>query len=1181
MIVTDPSIRGLFASKIDRRIEEVIKVDQTDEEIIRDEIQEYVVTDSIRGHFTGILERYRETPNKPHEGIAIWVSGFFGSGKSSFAKILGLAIENREVLGDPASALFAPRADDPKVEVLLAAINQQIPTHTVIFDVSTDRGIKSGNQTLTEIMYRLFLHSLGYARDLDLAELEIALESEGRLDDFKASYRHLFDKDWDTEKGKVVFALSQASQVMHDLHPATYPHADSWVKATKDKADITPGRLAERCTELMKRRKPGMSLMFVIDEVGQFVARDIQKMLDLQAVVQSLGRVGRGKHWIVVTSQEKLNELVGGLDDRRVELARLMDRFPQELQVHLENSDISEVTSRRVLAKNAAAQKRLRELFEIHRGRLTDQTRISADIKLPELTAERFVDLYPLLPYHIDLIIQIVSGLRTQGGASRHVGGANRTIIKLAQQLLINPSVNLAEQEVGRLARLDQVYDLVEGNIGSEVRAKIATIPVDVDHPLAHSVAKAICLLQFAKSVHRTAENIAAVLLPAVDADSQLAQVKEALEALEAAHKVRRGDDGYRIPTPAEDDWERQRTDLMARPGDAVRLQAEVLAGFWQPVPTFTFLDTKTFRVGLALNGRDVVEGNMTIHVHLAEAGKLFGDLAAELRVRSQQEQKSIFWGVAIDEAVDRETVELHRSKEMLSRKEREAKTGDETALIGEEKLRLRRHQDELKRLLKNACLAGAVFFRGNDRSPSDPASDVAKTAATLVGQALPDVFDRFSEAAARVQKKDLDVLMTSENLYGLTQVFTSLKLLRDEKGKPVFRTEDGPLAEVLARIEGRASYGETATGKWLADEFAREPFGWDFDVMKLLVLSLLRAGKIEATSKGQPLDSALSVEAKDTFNNNNLFRVATFRPKVGLEFEHIVKAAEAFREVFGKEVNELEQGHVAAAIHEATAEREADVQTACTQLVSHQLPGAAVLQSALEQMRAIQRSTEPNAIQSFNASFKSLKEAIKRAAELESALTEPRVMDLSRARTALQTAWPFLKSEPDLDGTLRTRSGELEDLLKRETFFRELPVIEQHARALEDEYKRRHQAAVQTRRTVYQKAHDTLCARPEWEQLDQEQQARLATPLDDCLDNGENILVPQLRADVDACQPRLDTAMAEMLRLLEGERVVQLDPRVFFTGGVESEEQLDAALAGLREECARLIGAGKRVLVQ
>src|SRR3954451_2574384 len=124
-------IKSLFANDIHRRIEEVIKVDQTDEDILREEINEYVVTDAIRSHYTDIFEAYRETPNKPHEGIAIWVSGFFGSGKSSFAKMLGLSISNRSVAGESAADRFAERAGDKKLQVLLKAITEKIPTHAV------------------------------------------------------------------------------------------------------------------------------------------------------------------------------------------------------------------------------------------------------------------------------------------------------------------------------------------------------------------------------------------------------------------------------------------------------------------------------------------------------------------------------------------------------------------------------------------------------------------------------------------------------------------------------------------------------------------------------------------------------------------------------------------------------------------------------------------------------------------------------------------------------------------------------------------------------------------------------------------------------------------------------------------------------------------------------------------
>ena len=67
------------------------------------------------------------------------------------------------------------------------------------------------------------------------------------------------------------------------------------MRGVKQRSDFSPGKLADRTNELMKRRRPGQSLLFVIDEVGQFVARDVQKMLDLQAVVQSLGVKGRGE----------------------------------------------------------------------------------------------------------------------------------------------------------------------------------------------------------------------------------------------------------------------------------------------------------------------------------------------------------------------------------------------------------------------------------------------------------------------------------------------------------------------------------------------------------------------------------------------------------------------------------------------------------------------------------------------------------------------------------------------------------------------------------------------------------------------------------------------------------------------------------------------------------------------
>jgi len=1178
-----PFVSSIFAQDVNRHIEEVIKVDQTDEQIIFDEINEYIFTDAIRASFSRILDRYLETPNKPHEGIGVWVSGFFGSGKSSFAKMLGIGLENRSVVGKRAAALVAERSGDIKIKTLLANIAERIPTHAVIFDVSTDRGIRSGNQTITEIMYRLFLESLGYAKDLDLSELEINLEDEEKLEDFKSRYEKIFPgKRWDEKKSLVMFALGEASRVMHDMDPATYPSADSWVNGAKGRADITAGWLAERCKILMGRHKPGCSLVFVIDEVGQFVARDVQKMLDLQAVVQNLGRVGRGKMWLIVTSQEKLTEIVGGLDDRRVELARLMDRFPQEIQVHLEPSDISEVTSKRVLAKKSQAEPMLRKLFEDNRSALEAHTHLTADIQLPKLEAEKFMDLYPLLPYQVDFIIQVVSGLRMQGGTTRHVGGANRTIIKLAQQLLINPAVRIADKEIGLLATADQIYDLVEGNIASEIRGRITDIR-KVPHEFAQSVAKAVCLLQFVKSIHRSPENIAAALYPAVGADSRMTEVREALDALVKAGMVRLGDDGYRIPTPAEDDWERRRAGIAPEPGDANRTYAETIAGFWKPLPSFTFHGTKIFRAGLSLNDKLIVEGDVTVQMYLADEGKEFNEQQIELRSRSQSDDKKIFWIGTLTPAIEREMAEACRSQKILLIKGRTVKTMDEGKLVDEEKRRLGRHQDELRRLMKTTLLNGAVFFRGNDRSPGAGSSEIKSEAERLLSVALPQVYDRFAEAAVKVQSSDLNALLSVQNLRGLPIVFTSLNLLQDQNGVPVFRSDSGPLYEVLTKIQNRTSYGEVANGKYLEDEFRKEPYGWDFDVVRLLIVSLLRAGKIEATSKGQTIESALNVEAKSTFTNNNLFRQASFRLKtIDVTFEDCIKAAEAYKKVFGKEIPELETGVVAESIRQELSSHEELIQETFTLLVTHGLPGAAILEEALGQLRAIRGGNQSTTIATFNGCYAQLKEAIKRSREIKDTVLEPQIIIIKNARQVLSSQAPFLRNESEIPEEMLAKAETLEDLLGKERFYQHLPEIDQHRAALAGEYAKRHQQAADSRASCYQKALEKLAATPGWELLDGGQQSRVAEPIAyRAGKDNAGIAIPEIRADVVACPVRLNSAIEEMMTLIEGNRLVKLEAGAFFSGGIETEEQLDAALSGLREECARLIGEGKKVLLQ
>jgi hypothetical protein len=232
--------------------------------------------------------------------------------------------------------------------------------------------------------------------------------------------------------------------------------------------------------------------------------------------------------------------------------------------------------------------------------------------------------------------------------------------------------------------------------------------------------------------------------------------------------------------------------------------------------------------------------------------------------------------------------------------------------------------------------------------------------------------------------------------------------------------------------------------------------------------------------------------------------------------------------------------------------------------------------------MKAMLRGSEDNAIATFNASHRSIKDAIKRATELSQALSEPRLRDLDRAREALKVAWPFLRDESDVSDDLRTKATVLQDLLERETFYRELSTIEQHASAIEVEYERRYDEALEARIAAYTQGFDRLAHTPGWEGIDKEQQKKLATPFErGRARDKERVPVPQLRSERDACEARLRDAVAVLHHIVDGERVATIQLGSYFSGGIETEEQLDAALDGIREECSRLIGTGKKVIVE
>src|SRR5262245_10029439 len=157
------TIGELLSRPLSRKIEEIIQVDQGDEQSVYDEITEYVATDKIRQQYHQLFKAIAEAPSEPHEGIGVWVSGFFGSGKSSFAKYLGFALQNRllKKMGSSFADLFKKQFDEPdktklgsddyRISDLLDSINTRIPTDVILFEVAKERDTRKVTERIAEL----------------------------------------------------------------------------------------------------------------------------------------------------------------------------------------------------------------------------------------------------------------------------------------------------------------------------------------------------------------------------------------------------------------------------------------------------------------------------------------------------------------------------------------------------------------------------------------------------------------------------------------------------------------------------------------------------------------------------------------------------------------------------------------------------------------------------------------------------------------------------------------------------------------------------------------------------------------------------------------------------------------------------------------------------------------------
>ncbi len=553
-------IGELLASDGCNFIKDCVNVEDYDPETALGELKKYIATEPLKAAYESLFAAMAAAAKSLTADGGVWVSGFFGSGKSSFVKNVGYVLANREVGATRAGSLFREQVDSRRIAECVAFLNSTIPYEVFMFDAQANMRAQSHAEHIARMMYRVMLRQLDYAEDYQIAGLEIQLEKTGKLDAFQRLCRAEFEQEWQAVR-KGTRRSVRTSALLHQLDPQTYASADTWLNSLGNAypPETNVADLVRQMFDLCAARRPGKAMAFILDEMDDHGAISGECLNDLRAVTEQFGKESAtrvkagaipGPVWIIVALQRTINNVYSYLPSHRCDLPKLRKCFPH--QIDLSQAGIRELAARRVLRKRSCPEPGLRTLFRENRSTLMKSIRLERCSRGTEFSEDEFVLLYPYVPHLIDLAIDIAAGVRLHPHLPKHVANGNLSILKQCSEMVSGPT-GVSDQPIGALVSIDKIYDLLEANLPSEKRQDIRNIghrfDGDPDYPgLAVRVAKVLCLMEFVKTdLPRTTRNIAALLVRRVNEPSPADAVAAILLRLKETMFARETDDQWRL----------------------------------------------------------------------------------------------------------------------------------------------------------------------------------------------------------------------------------------------------------------------------------------------------------------------------------------------------------------------------------------------------------------------------------------------------------------------------------------------------------------------------------------------------------------------------------------------------------------------------------------------------------
>ncbi|MFF3695023.1 BREX system P-loop protein BrxC [Streptomyces sp. NPDC002221] len=828
-------LNEIFAKDVQRPIEGVIKADDTAH--LGTEVDEYVLTNEAAKGLEDLLEAYTNYTN----ANGVWISGFFGSGKSHLLKMLAHLlgdVDGQDFPRERVSESFRSKAQGAFLPALLAKADR-IPAKSLLFNIDQKATIVAKDQTdaLLKVFVKVFDESRGYfGNQGHVARFERDLDNRGQYEQFKAAYAQIAGRDWAHGREEGVLEEANVAKAYAMVTGQTEGTPTNILTKYRNEYSVSIEDFAGEVKAWVDKQGEGFRLNFFVDEVGQFIGSNTHLMLNLQTIAESLNTKCQGRAWVFVTSQEDMEKVVGDRTKQQGnDFSKIQARF--KTRVKLTSADVEEVIRKRLLEKNEAGQSALVTVYaDQHANFKTLFDFVDGAKTYRNYTDEaHFVGTYPFVSYQFPLFQAAIEGISDHNvfeGRNSSVG--ERSMLGVVQQV----AKDVGDVEVGRLATFDHMFAGIRASLKSAAQRSIDVAERNLDNPLAVRLLKALFLVKYVEGFHATLRNLTVLVYDrfGLDLPALSRQVQEALTLLETQTYLQRNGNVYEYLTNEEQVIEEEIKNVDIDASEVSGRLSKILSGEV----------IRTSKLRYAKNGQDFAFG-----------------LKLDDQVYGQQRELTVHF-ITPEYPYGPDEIRMHSAgkdelRVILEPDERAL--SDLRLLIKTEKYTKRKHTTSLSAIQDQ-------ILRSKGTQNSEREKELVARIRRAVGKAelvinAADVASTSQDAVARVTDGFQDLV---------SRTYTQLKLLGgitySEQQVASFANPDpsgifddsslSPLAtpgeEVLSFVLRRDQLGEQVTVKTITDVFQAKPYGWDLASIKVVIAWLVGTSKLTAIVDGNAL---------------------------------------------------------------------------------------------------------------------------------------------------------------------------------------------------------------------------------------------------------------------------------------------------------------------------------------